>query len=237
MIRRPPRSTRTDTLFPYTTLFRSHVLLELFTHGLADPALRHLDHMAGFILRDLEIAVQEGSQRRQVLARTCQQHLQTELFEVAHGGHDIGRVHLVEGLVQENEPQAVLIVLIHAVGRGQRSTRNHVKRSPVLTTRSRANTFAQMPDGLGITRYRIFGLDLDVELVELPVVIQWTLARRITRDALLTEQLFKLVGTCARIAQKPAISADVGDMLAKLLQRQQVRPCIGPAVVYPKNRR
>src|SRR3546814_13816909 len=26
MIRRPPRSTRTDTLFPYTTLFRSRVL-------------------------------------------------------------------------------------------------------------------------------------------------------------------------------------------------------------------
>src|SRR3546814_18480146 len=25
MIRRPPRSTRTNTLFPYTTLFRSHV--------------------------------------------------------------------------------------------------------------------------------------------------------------------------------------------------------------------
>src|SRR3546814_6608228 len=25
MIRRPPRSTRTDTLFPYTTLFRSHL--------------------------------------------------------------------------------------------------------------------------------------------------------------------------------------------------------------------
>src|SRR3546814_14703737 len=25
MIRRPPRSTRTDTLFPYTTLFRSQV--------------------------------------------------------------------------------------------------------------------------------------------------------------------------------------------------------------------
>src|SRR3546814_8252973 len=26
MIRRPPRSTRTDTLFPYTTLFRSNVV-------------------------------------------------------------------------------------------------------------------------------------------------------------------------------------------------------------------
>src|SRR3546814_5702717 len=27
MIRRPPRSTRTDTLFPYTTLFRSRFLI------------------------------------------------------------------------------------------------------------------------------------------------------------------------------------------------------------------
>src|SRR3546814_17323413 len=31
MIRRPPRSTRTDTLFPYTTLFRS-VALSLWSH-------------------------------------------------------------------------------------------------------------------------------------------------------------------------------------------------------------
>src|SRR3546814_13336259 len=30
MIRRPPRSTRTDTLFPYTTLFRSGVAAFLF---------------------------------------------------------------------------------------------------------------------------------------------------------------------------------------------------------------
>src|SRR3546814_11999720 len=29
MIRRPPRSTRTDTLFPYTTLFRSYLWLRL----------------------------------------------------------------------------------------------------------------------------------------------------------------------------------------------------------------
>src|SRR3546814_9301342 len=31
MIRRPPRSTRTDTLFPYTTLFRSHGSLTIRT--------------------------------------------------------------------------------------------------------------------------------------------------------------------------------------------------------------
>src|SRR3546814_12732505 len=29
MIRRPPRSTRTDTLFPYTTLFRSELAIAL----------------------------------------------------------------------------------------------------------------------------------------------------------------------------------------------------------------
>src|SRR3546814_14656689 len=32
MIRRPPRSTRTDTLFPYTTLFRSPELPALFAN-------------------------------------------------------------------------------------------------------------------------------------------------------------------------------------------------------------
>src|SRR3546814_15494697 len=32
MIRRPPRSTRTDTLFPYTTLFRSLALYEPAAH-------------------------------------------------------------------------------------------------------------------------------------------------------------------------------------------------------------
>src|SRR3546814_6759151 len=35
MIRRPPRATRTDTLFPYTTLFRSIVVQ---VPGLQDPA-------------------------------------------------------------------------------------------------------------------------------------------------------------------------------------------------------
>src|SRR3546814_11318962 len=36
MIRRPPRSTRTDTLFPYTTLFRSEVEL-LVDDGFGGP--------------------------------------------------------------------------------------------------------------------------------------------------------------------------------------------------------
>src|SRR3546814_10743926 len=51
MIRRPPRSTRTDTLFPYTTLFRSAV-------GRRDIALRpeHLGHALAVI--DVHLAAE-----------------------------------------------------------------------------------------------------------------------------------------------------------------------------------
>src|SRR3546814_8790392 len=38
MIRRPPRSTRTDTLFPYTTLFRSHADAAVAPRLPGDPA-------------------------------------------------------------------------------------------------------------------------------------------------------------------------------------------------------
>src|SRR3546814_18047994 len=41
MIRRPPRTTRTDTLFPYTTLFRAEAFGRLplrLGHGLEAPA-------------------------------------------------------------------------------------------------------------------------------------------------------------------------------------------------------
>src|SRR3546814_15607763 len=42
MIRRPPRSTRTDTLFPYTPLFRSEDAARLAVRGLDPPALGRL---------------------------------------------------------------------------------------------------------------------------------------------------------------------------------------------------
>src|SRR3546814_13079495 len=53
MIRRPPGSTRTDTLFPYTTLFRSgavagtDIQLELATALGIDGAFGQLDHFFG----------------------------------------------------------------------------------------------------------------------------------------------------------------------------------------------
>src|SRR3546814_14870956 len=53
MIRRPPRSTLTDTLFPYTTLFRSAV--EIFRLPVAeDPAAESDDAAAGVVDRDYD---------------------------------------------------------------------------------------------------------------------------------------------------------------------------------------
>src|SRR3546814_4210003 len=40
MIRRPPRATRTDTLFPYTTLFRSGIIDALYRASQAGVAIR-----------------------------------------------------------------------------------------------------------------------------------------------------------------------------------------------------
>src|SRR3546814_20664456 len=58
MLRRPPRSTRTDTLFPDTTLFRSHRIIDEKGVGArkgCDVAVRPVhqiavkeDHRAGF---------------------------------------------------------------------------------------------------------------------------------------------------------------------------------------------
>src|SRR3546814_13085083 len=48
MIRRPPRSTRTDTLFPYTTLFRSE--LRWFTPGVEVALCGHATLASGHVL-------------------------------------------------------------------------------------------------------------------------------------------------------------------------------------------
>src|SRR3546814_19502725 len=52
MVRRPPRSTRTDTLFPYTTLFRSacgekEFLVSGRAHGSRQPCHRRLSQYRG----------------------------------------------------------------------------------------------------------------------------------------------------------------------------------------------
>src|SRR3546814_11061056 len=77
MIRRPPRSTRTDTLFPYTTLFRSPAALA-FLAAIADDSI---PVAVGFLLifgHDLE---------RKVLAlRKCRPAVEEQRRD-AHDRH------------------------------------------------------------------------------------------------------------------------------------------------------
>src|SRR3546814_2959731 len=47
MIRRPPRSTRTDTLFPYTTLFRSLYYEVRPKHNPNKEIIKYIKGMAG----------------------------------------------------------------------------------------------------------------------------------------------------------------------------------------------
>src|SRR3546814_5473164 len=65
MIRRPPRSTRTDTLFPYTTLFRSISV----TASSMDQ--RRRDHA----IRDPEELCPSGQARKQALVGSGQPDL------------------------------------------------------------------------------------------------------------------------------------------------------------------
>src|SRR3546814_6196288 len=60
MIRRPPSSTRTDTLFPYTTLFRPGYVVD----NKAEPAEQHLVALTGESLRyQIEKFVRSGAAR------------------------------------------------------------------------------------------------------------------------------------------------------------------------------
>src|SRR3546814_4767977 len=64
MIRRPPRSTRTDTLFPYTTLFRSR---GRHFHLAVDALLaqdRHFRALAGADVRRGNVVAQVKSKVR-----------------------------------------------------------------------------------------------------------------------------------------------------------------------------
>src|SRR3546814_15416878 len=82
MIRRPPRATRTDTLFPYTTLFRSAV-------ERLRPA-RHLHHRERAALRRAHAADLE----RQVIDLRLHDCADLAVAFGAAPHHQIGRAHV-----------------------------------------------------------------------------------------------------------------------------------------------
>src|SRR3546814_4819562 len=80
MIRRPPRSTRTDTLFPYTTLFRASALRRqrpasawaFRSKGVRDPGGRDLaadDALARIGLQPINARSEEHTSELQSLMR------------------------------------------------------------------------------------------------------------------------------------------------------------------------
>src|SRR3546814_18920710 len=84
MIRRPPRSTRTDTLFPYTTLFRSYPQDGAENIDFALPAEQG-DDAAGVERRGVEIV-----QRRMLtdfLLHNPGKRLGGQDLVQGHGGH------------------------------------------------------------------------------------------------------------------------------------------------------
>src|SRR3546814_9076312 len=85
MIRRPPRSTRTDTLFPYTTLFRS--LHQSQTQKLKPP--QHPRDLNKFLdAHRFSPSLRVDADRLQRLQRTGQafQALPQNLAALAEGG-------------------------------------------------------------------------------------------------------------------------------------------------------
>src|SRR3546814_13709678 len=61
MIRRPPRSTRTDTLFPYTTLFRSFIAF--------DALIRNGDGSVAFSLPGVVVPTNWSETARNIMAQ------------------------------------------------------------------------------------------------------------------------------------------------------------------------
>src|SRR3546814_16916498 len=72
MIRRPPRSTRTDTLFPYTTLFRSIIIAKLPDNGFApqdNPEILMAIDLNGLSAKELDTLITKAKARKTTLKK------------------------------------------------------------------------------------------------------------------------------------------------------------------------
>src|SRR3546814_5898905 len=68
MVRRPPRSTRTDTLFPYTTLFRSQYAIAASVLQRGEPFSDGRRAIAHRVIDD-DAAAERACQRRRLILR------------------------------------------------------------------------------------------------------------------------------------------------------------------------
>src|SRR3546814_17568878 len=93
MIRRPPRSTRTDTLFPYTTLFRSQGLSRVLRPP-RPPEMREQQHDRVLIRQfadrrhrgaDARIVAHGAIEHRNVEIDAHQRRLAVDVTDVVEG--------------------------------------------------------------------------------------------------------------------------------------------------------
>src|SRR3546814_2266467 len=75
MIRPPPRSTRTDTLFPYTTLFRS-ALVSAFVgfRIMSATVVNPLERMAGALSSRAPLKSVPGTERQDEIGQRSEEH-------------------------------------------------------------------------------------------------------------------------------------------------------------------
>src|SRR3546814_13074748 len=118
MIRRPPRSTRTDTLFPYTTLFRSHHLVAVDVGVVVGNGHRYwvVVDLAGDEVADHEVvALEDLVSRGRLVDLAGDRHVVLDVervwVEAAVPADDIERVVGIRHGCPDNAARAVASML------------------------------------------------------------------------------------------------------------------------------
>src|SRR3546814_4150328 len=139
MIRRPPRSTRTDTLFPYTTLFRSRARGGAHQQGVGFVDRRHADAVALDLEGDAGIAVLARIQAQRTVA------------DAGSAAHPAAHTRIDAGV-------AVIIVLAAGAADRERIRTGHQRHVAVAAGRSAAAAAAAHHTGQPVGQ--VLGLDV-----------------------------------------------------------------------------
>src|SRR3546814_3384144 len=102
MIRQPPKSTRTDTLFPYTTLFRSQSCdLHFFVHG---PGIFGVPFFARELMKVVERYGIKARFQHNLVAVDGPNH--TATFEIVGGDRQGERLTVPFDMLHVSPPQS-----------------------------------------------------------------------------------------------------------------------------------
>src|SRR3546814_9903903 len=130
MLRRPPRSTLTDTLFPYTPLFRSH------QDGTA-PRRLLAEHLEAFALVSIEAA---GENTDAVVREGVDKGLLLGVTDAAPvpNDHDARHGRIIESLSKDGGQRLIATPVAEFVGVVHRLQQAHVqpldRKSPRLNS-------------------------------------------------------------------------------------------------------